>query len=407
MNKPFVKEMLTRYWFNATLAVMFVLTIIVLTMCSHCSKPEGMSREESEKYASEAWQKALAQRSEQLKPMWENRVIKAGEWSMPFDVKVYGKKPEDGRSLYISIHGGGNTTPEMNNQQWENQKRLYTPAEGVYIAPRAAVDDWNMWFRPHVDTLFAQIIQGAVAFHDVNPNKVYLVGYSAGGDGVYRMAPRMADYWAASSMMAGHPGEASAVNLRNIGFMVWMGEHDAAYNRNRLAAEYGAMMDSLEQSEPANYNPKGYAHKTTIVEGCGHWMNRADTAAIEWINDFERNPRPEYIVWRQEESGLRDCFYNLSVPKEEMAAGKEARVSFHKNVITIVHNDYNTLNIHLNDQIVDLNKKVSILYNSTEIFNDYVPRKAEHIDASIEKRMDSEYIFNAVISIVNGETRAL
>jgi hypothetical protein len=136
-------------------------------------------------------------------------------------------------------------------------------------------------------------------------------------------------------------------------------------------------------------------------------MNRADTAAIEWINDFERNPRPEYIVWRQEESGLRDCFYNLSVPKEEMAAGKQARVSFHKNVITIVHNDYNTLNIHLNDQIVDLNKKVSILYNSTEIFNDYVPRKAEHIDASIEKRMDSEYIFNAVISIVNGETRVL
>ena len=54
MNKPFVKEMLTRYWFNATLAVMFVLTIIVLTMCSHCSKPEGMSLNEAENYAKEA-----------------------------------------------------------------------------------------------------------------------------------------------------------------------------------------------------------------------------------------------------------------------------------------------------------------------------------------------------------------
>ena len=402
MSKSFIREMLTRYWFNATMAVTFVLTIIALTMCSHCSKAEGLSRDEAKNYATEAWQKAVKQRSEELKPMWDERVMKAGEWSMPFDVKIYGEKPEDGRSLYISMHGGGNTTPEMNNQQWENQKRLYTPAEGVYIAPRAAVDDWNMWFRPHVDTLFAQIIQGAVAFHDVNPNKVYLVGYSAGGDGVYRMAPRMADYWAASSMMAGHPGEASAVNLRNIGFMVWMGEHDAAYNRNRLAVEYGQMMDSLQTSDP-----NGYTHLTTIVQGCGHWMNRADTAAIEWINDFERNPRPELIIWRQEESGLRDCFYNLSVPKEEMARGKEVRISYYKNVISILHNDYQTLYIHLNDQIVDLNREVSILCNSTEIFHGKVARKAEHIDASINKRMDSEYIFSSVICIKDGEAKAL
>ena len=402
MSKSFIREMLTRYWFNATMAVTFVLTIIALTMCSHCSKAEGLSRDEAKNYATEAWQKAVKQRSEELKPMWDERVMRAGEWSMPFDVKIYGEKPEDGRSLYISMHGGGNTTPEMNNQQWENQKRLYTPAEGVYIAPRAAVDDWNMWFRPHVDTLFAQIIQGAVAFHDVNPNKVYLVGYSAGGDGVYRMAPRMADYWAASSMMAGHPGEASAVNLRNIGFMVWMGEHDAAYNRNRLAVEYGQMMDSLQTSDP-----NGYAHLTTIVQGCGHWMNRADTAAIEWINDFERNPRPELIIWRQEESGLRDCFYNLSVPKEEMARGKEVRISYYKNVISILHNDYQTLYIQLNDQIVDLDREVSILCNSTEIFHGMVARKAEHIDASINKRMDSEYIFSSVICIKDGEAKAL
>ena len=402
MSKSFIREMLTRYWFNATMAVTFVLTIIALTMCSHCSKAEGLSRDEAKNYATEAWQKAVKQRSEELKPMWDERVMKAGEWSMPFDVKIYGEKPEDGRSLYISMHGGGNTTPEMNNQQWENQKRLYTPTEGVYIAPRAAVDDWNMWFRPHVDTLFAQIIQGAVAFHDVNPNKVYLVGYSAGGDGVYRMAPRMADYWAASSMMAGHPGEASAVNLRNIGFMVWMGEHDAAYNRNRLAVEYGQMMDSLQTSDP-----NGYAHLTTIVQGCGHWMNRADTAAIEWINDFERNPRPELIIWRQEESGLRDCFYNLSVPKEEMARGKEVRISYYKNVISILHNDYQTLYIHLNDQIVDLDREVSILCNSTEIFHGKVARKAEHIDASINKLMDSEYIFSSVICIKDGEAKAL
>jgi dienelactone hydrolase len=33
----------------------------------------------------------------------------------------------------------------------------------------------------------------AEAMLDVNPNKVYVMGYSAGGDGVWRLAPRMAD----------------------------------------------------------------------------------------------------------------------------------------------------------------------------------------------------------------------
>ena len=51
---------------------------------------------------------------------------------------------------------------------------------------------------------------------DVDPNRVYIMGYSAGGDGVYQLAPRMADRWAAAAMMAGHPNDASPLGLRNI-----------------------------------------------------------------------------------------------------------------------------------------------------------------------------------------------
>ena len=52
--------------------------------------------------------------------------------------------------------------------------------------------------------------QLAVINEDVNPNKVYLLGYSAGGDGVYQLAPRMADRWAAAAMMADSP-----INCKN------------------------------------------------------------------------------------------------------------------------------------------------------------------------------------------------
>jgi poly(3-hydroxybutyrate) depolymerase len=49
------------------------------------------------------------------------------------------------------------------------------------------------------------------------------MGYSAGGDGVFQIAPRMADHWAAAAMMAGHPGDAAALNLRNLPFTIFMG----------------------------------------------------------------------------------------------------------------------------------------------------------------------------------------
>lgn len=355
---------------------------------------KGMSLVEADTHAEDMWKEAQEANKAKLSAMWESRCMQHGEYSMPFDVKVYGEAPKKGRSLYISMHGGGNVPAHINNQQWNNQKLLYQPAEGVYIAPRAAVDDWNMWFRPHIDTLFEMLIQSAVAELDVNPNKVYLLGYSAGGDGVYRMAPRLADHWAAASMMAGHPGEASPLNLRNIGYMVWMGENDSAYNRNVLAVEYGKKMDSLH-----NVDTKGYIHQTNIVKGCGHWMNRVDTVAISWLREFKREPYPTKVVWRQESSNLRDCFYYLQVPIEEAAPGKELVVEYDGNSFNIIKSDYKNFTILLNDKMVNLSKKVIVTHNGQVIFKGKVARDVNIMKESIEKRMDPEYIFYAKINI--------
>jgi len=44
---------------------------------------------------------------ENRKAEMDAKVLKLGNKSMPFWYKVYGKKPKGGRSLYISMHGGG------------------------------------------------------------------------------------------------------------------------------------------------------------------------------------------------------------------------------------------------------------------------------------------------------------
>ncbi|MBN1309386.1 MAG: hypothetical protein JXA18_15810, partial [Chitinispirillaceae bacterium] len=119
----------------------------------------------------------------ELTSEWQNKTMQSGSFRMKFDYRTFGQKPVDGRCLFISMHGGGNAPAATNDQQWENQITLYRPPEGIYLSPRAPTDTWNMWFQDHIDPLFKKIIQAAVVFLDVNPNKVYLMGYSAGGDG--------------------------------------------------------------------------------------------------------------------------------------------------------------------------------------------------------------------------------
>lgn len=226
----------------------------------------------------------------------EDLVIQVGEHKLPFWYKVYGDKPEGGRSLFISMHGGGGAPKRVNDQQWENQKKLYTPYEGVYVAPRAPVDAWNMWHVPQVDALFQQLVEDMIVFEDVNPDRVYLMGYSAGGDGVYQIAPRWADHLAAAAMMAGHPNETTPDGLRNLPFCLQMGGKDAAFDRNKIAGQWEEKLKKLQEEDP-----QGYPHLVKIYPNYGHWMNREDAIAVPWMAKFQRNLFPERIIWKQDD----------------------------------------------------------------------------------------------------------
>lgn len=324
----------------------------------------------------------------------ERKAVVIDSLTMPLHISVYGQKPEGGRSLYISLHGGGSVPGELNDSQWQNQWYLYHPREGVYVCPRAPYDDWDMHFKKGLDEFYRQIIQYACTHLDVNPDRVYLLGYSAGGDGVWRLAPRMADTWAAASMMAGHPGDVSLVNLRNLPFMVWCGALDNAYDRNRECARRIAELDSLQRTSEG-----GYIHEGHIVAGKPHWMDQADTVAIDWMAQYTRNPYPKTIVWRQEES-LHDSFYWLSVPDDEMRRGREVRVSVDGNVINIERCDYSSLTLCLNDSVVNLDKPVRVMFKGSNILHrGKLRRSRAAMERTLHDRGDARYIFDCTLTV--------
>ncbi len=118
------------------------------------------------------------------------------------------------------------------------------------MAPRAPTDTWNLWHERHIDRMFGRLIEDLIVLEQVDPDRVYVMGYSAGGDGVYQLAPRMADRWAAAGMMGGHPNDASPLGLRNVAFALQVGAKDSAYHRNQVAKEWAAKLDQLQRDDP-------------------------------------------------------------------------------------------------------------------------------------------------------------
>ena len=311
--------------------------------------------------------------------------------------RVFGTPPADGRSLWISMHGGGGAPAEVNDQQWQNQIRLYEPPEGIYIAPRAPTNGWNLWHEGDIDDLFDRLIENCVMLAGVNPDKVYLMGYSAGGDGVYQLAPRMADRFAAASMMAGHPNDASPLGLRNLPFALFSGADDAAYNRNKVTAKWGAQLDDLAKNDPG-----GYPHRLNIYPGLGHWMDRKDAEAVPWMAKLTRNPWPNKIVWYQ--SGrLHDRFYWLALPAGTAKPGLDIRANVSNNTITIDAPDIARITLRLNDRLVDLDQPVKVILNGKSAFEGKVTRQANAILKSLQQRADPQSAAVVLLEVISNQ----
>jgi hypothetical protein len=339
------------------------------------------------------WQDYVATAKKERAAEMKDRVVAHGKFRMPFAFTVFGKKPKHGRSLFISMHGGGGAPKRVNDQQWENQKRLYKPVEGVYLAPRAPTDSWNMWHQAHVDPLFDRIIQDMVIFEGVDPNRVYIMGYSAGGDGVYQVAPRYADRLAAAAMMAGHPNDASPLGLRNIGFALQVGGRDAAYKRNEVARTWGKKLDALQKADP-----KGYRHFAKIYEGLGHWMQRKDAVAVPWMAKFTRDPLPEKIVWHQDDV-THSRFYWLAVDDKHRKRGTTITATRHGQTIDVTAQGTDRVTVLLNDRMLDLDKPVRVKSHGRVLFEGKVQRQIAEIARTLAVRGDAELVFSARVSV--------
>jgi pimeloyl-ACP methyl ester carboxylesterase len=342
----------------------------------------GLTKNEAETAVAELSQQRLAMLKAERAAEIEAKSITIGDKTMKWLEKTFGDAPEGKRSLWISMHGGGQTASSVNDQQWKNQLSLYQPKEGIYVAPRAPTDTWNLWHQDHIDPLFVRLIEGMIATRGVDPDKVYLMGYSAGGDGAWQLAPRMADRFAAVAMMAGHPGDANLEGVRNVAFGIFCGANDAAYDRNKRTKEGGEKLAELQKNDP-----EGYPHMCRVYPGLGHWMNLRDAEAVPWMEGFQRRTWPQKIVWVQDDV-THSRFYWISLSEKNFPKGSKLVATVEGQTISLEGLVPPGTSLWLSDELLNLDQPVTVKVNGKVAFSGKVKRTKEAIAAAIEDRLD-------------------
>ena len=186
-----------------------------------------------------------------------NRIIEKNQVTFeqhlsPYTIKEVGTRPEHGWPLFIAMHGGGGAPQELNDSQWRHMQIYYKDQPQVtgykYLALRAPNNTWNGFYDDYVYPLIENLIQQCVVFGDVDPNKVFIMGYSHGGYGAFAIGPKIPYRFAAIHASAAAPtdGQTSAKTLRNTRFTFMVGEKDTAYGRRERCERFAVQVKELK-----------------------------------------------------------------------------------------------------------------------------------------------------------------
>jgi len=278
--------------------------------------------------------------------------------SLKWYEKVVGNAGQYGYALFICLHGGGQGSQQMNDSQWKD----IIPFESggfqngtIAVACRGITNTWNLHFVDESFPAITRLIEDYIIFRGVDPNRVYLMGFSAGGDGTYSLSQRIPHLLAACSPQAGHPNGVSTINICNCPIYLAAGEKDSAFKRNEVCVEYYKKIMGQNGKYLGNY-----VAKVEVVGGSGHsfqcWktprksffngsrsLSQTNETAFTFMYSHTRNPYPTDISLdvktfltklRNYYTQRGNTFYNIEVGKNTSDM-IQVQINYNNNVITV------------------------------------------------------------------------
>lgn len=408
-----------------------------------------------DKQSADLWKKysaAIRQDSERVEAH-ESRSIKDGDKTMRFSLTTKGEKPANGYPLYIALHGGGGTAASINDSQWDHMKIYYLDgvSSGKYVATRGVTNTWNLHFVDESYRLYDYLIENMIALEDVDPNRVYILGFSAGGDGVYQIAPRMPDRFAAANMSAGHHNWVKFDNLFQTPFLIQVGQFDSAYKRNTVAVENHIELNRL-QSLRGGYIHDAFVHyrgshnswadedpsgrpQTILADPIGWLKNgseattKKNTNAIHWLDQYTRKPYPNKLVWDPQTNAPRsvnkgsgyildaklkerigqprELFYWLDISQAKSLPDSitiEASYDSEANAVRLKSlAKLDAIRVLVHPSMLDFDREVAVYVDDQLVERIALRADLQIMTRTLLERGDANYIFPAEINLKQAE----
>ena len=197
------------------------------------------------------------------------------------------------------------------------------------------------------------LIRQFLLFGDVDPDKVFLMGYSHGGYGAFFIGPKIPDRFAAVHASASAPteGTISALSLRNTRFTFMIGENDTAFGRRERCEKFSKEIQELKEK-----NPGEFPVEMEFKKGFGHG-GLPDRDKIKELYEFTRNAVPRHLTWEPTDTILTEFFW-LSVPQP--TKGQMIDAAIKENTVTITTRNVKQFALGLDGRLVQYDKPLRI-----------------------------------------------
>jgi len=183
----------------------------------------------------------------------------------PLSVGLHGTGPDNALAYPSFALGPRDKAPEPNSKE-----------------PMIKLTPWgrgNRGWRGDGERDLFEAINSIKAFATLNPDRWYITGHSAGGDGSWAIVQRTPDLWAAAgmqsgSMISGRPEWGLVENMAYVPFHAMIGENDNLPNRIPDSKEAVRLLDALGDDTKFLLIPKTghYPLPAEAYEDQENWM---------------------------------------------------------------------------------------------------------------------------------------
>jgi dienelactone hydrolase len=325
------------------------------------------------------------------------------------------------KGLIIGLHGGGPGAGSAGEAtKWKMKGCMGMYPQGI----RLEHDTWN---TVHGERFVLTLIEIAKAQYDVDPDRVFCMGFSMGGTGSWFMAGRHPDLLAgaipAHGVLMASPQsqvetkeEVAAIqhgfvpNVRDLALWYYTGLAD----RNCMPGTYlyvNDLIEDLKKSDPGGYEKvhfkayPGVAHSFPPGEpGKGYAFLEdqvRDTFPKKFVYEYATKPYPP--ATSEDKTDRYQKRYIYWVKCDRMFDRQAIRAQIEDNVITLDAalrpNGAKGITIFLNDQMIDPAKDVVVKVSGDEVYRGKPVPDLFTVMETLDARVDKKMVFDRRIEL--------